>query len=214
MKPVLVGLAGGTASGKTTLSRLLVSRLGDTCSRVSHDAYYKSLPASLREHAQTYNFDHPDALESDKLVADLGSLRAGHVVDVPSYDFATHLRRPREAWRRVEPRPVILVEGILILAVPELRSLLDGSIFVQASEAVRLRRRLQRDVEERGREESDVRAQFAATVAPMHERFVEPFASEADLIVNGEGVVEESLRLVEAYIQRLLLERRGDPSID
>ena len=106
----------------------------------------------------------------------------------------------------------MLVEGILILAVPELRALLDGVVFVQASEAVRLRRRLARDVEERGREEEDVRKQFVATVAPMHDRFVEPYASEAGLIVDGEGDVEESLRSVEAYITRLREQRNITPS--
>jgi len=203
MRPILVGLAGGTASGKTTLSRLLVERLGDACSRVSHDAYYKSLPEAYRARPEAYNFDHPDALESDKLVEDLQQLCSGRTVEVPSYDFATHLRRPRAQWRSVEPRSVLLVEGILILAVPELRSMLDGVVFVQATQEVRLRRRLQRDVQERGREEADVRAQFAATVAPMHDRFVEPFATTAGLIVDGEGDVEESLRAVEAYMIRV-----------
>ena len=204
MKPLLMGLAGGTASGKTTLSRLLVERLGDACSCISHDAYYKSLPESYRACPEDYNFDHPDALESNRLVEDLRRLCDGQSVDVPSYDFATHLRRPREQWLTVTPRPVILVEGILILAVPELRVLLDGSVFVQAAQDVRLARRLKRDVEERGREEMDVRAQFEATVAPMHDRYVEPYAATAGLVVDGEGDVEESLNAVEAYIERLL----------
>ena len=210
MRPLLIGLVGGTASGKTTISRLLVQRLGDGCSYISHDAYYKSLPASYRTRPEDYNFDHPDALESSRLVEDLKRLCDGHSVDVPSYDFATHLRRPREQWLTVASRPVILVEGILILAVPELRALLDGSVFVQAAQEVRLARRLTRDVQERGREEMDVRAQFASTVAPMHDRYVEPYAGAAGLLVDGEGDVEDSLKAVEAYIERLVQARGSE----
>jgi len=212
MRPLVIGLAGGTASGKTTLSRLLVERLGSSCARISHDAYYRGLPEAYLSRPQDYNFDHPDALESDLLVRDVKVLCSGQSVEVPSYDFATHLRRPVSQWRRVDPRPVVLVEGILILAVPELRALLDGVVFVQASEAVRLRRRLARDVEERGREEDDVRKQFAATVAPMHDRFVEPYASTAGLIVDGEGDVEVSVRSVEAYMTGLRAQRNLEPS--
>jgi uridine kinase len=179
---------------------------------LSQDNFYKECTDEEMENIGNYNFDHPDALESDLLVRDVKVLCSGQSVEIPSYDFATHLRRPLSQWRRVDPRPVVLVEGILILAVPELRALLDGVVFVQASEAVRLRRRLARDVEERGREEEDVRKQFVATVAPMHDRFVEPYASTAGLIVDGEGDVEESLRSVEAYITRLREQRNIAPS--
>jgi len=182
--PFLLGIAGGSASGKTTLVRRLVERVtSTTVACVSFDAYYRDRIAPGPDGA--VNFDHPDALEAELLAAHLRALKAGRPVQIPTYDFATHRRRP--ATERIGPAGLVVVDGILLFAYPEIVALLDGRIFVSASESVRLARRLARDIRERGRTEACVRAQFAQTVGPMHDRFVEPSRVHADRLVDGEG---------------------------
>lgn len=183
---MIVGIAGGTASGKTTIARLAAERLGATL--LAHDRYY------LDAHAHT-NFDHPDALETARLVEDLDRLRAGLVAEVPVYAFATHTRA---GFEPIRPSPVVIVEGILALSDPDLRARFDLAVFVRCAADVRLIRRVRRDVAERGRTVESVFAQYLATVRPMHDRFVEPTAGFAQLVLDGEGEVEGEVgRLVE-----------------
>ena len=194
----VVGLAGGSASGKSTVARGVAEALGERCQVVSHDWYYRTIPARYAREPAQYNFDHPDALETDLLARDLDRLRAGEVALVPDYDFASHTRREREHWRLLEPRPVVLVEGILVLSDPGLRTRFDLSVFVSAPEAVRLGRRIARDVAERGRSKDQVLEQYSRTVGPMHEAFVEPAREHAHVVLDGtrdpQALVAELLR--------------------
>lgn len=189
IRPFVVGMAGGTASGKTTLAHKVAVRTGATL--ITHDRYYRS--------ADEYtNFDHPDSLETDRLIEDLDRLRAGLPAELPVYDFATHSRRPET--ERVEPCPLVVVEGILVLSSPQLRARFDLAVFVEASADVRLIRRVRRDMAERGRTLDSVLAQYMATVRPMHNRFVQPAAAHAGLVLDGEGSIDAE---VERLVRRL-----------
>lgn len=185
-RPVFIGVAGGTGSGKSTVVRRIVE--GFAVPRVAvihHDAYYRDLGDLPLEDRSKINYDHPDSLETELLVRHLRSLRAGEPVEVPVYDFARHERET--ATRTVRPASVLILDGILILAVPELRELMDVKVFVDTDADVRLMRRLRRDIEERGRAVESVLRQYALTVRPMHLEFVEPSKRWADLIVPGGG---------------------------
>lgn len=187
-RPFVVGIAGGTASGKTTLAALAVARTG--AALVTHDRYYRDADAST-------NFDHPDSLDTARLVEDLDRLRAGEPVDLPSYDFATHKRLP--TTDRLVPGPLLVVEGILVLAEPALRARFDLCVFVDAAADVRLIRRVRRDILERGRDVESVLGQYLATVRPMHEAYVAPSAAHATLRLDGEQAIEGELtRLLAA----------------
>lgn len=176
---LLVGIAGGSCSGKTTLARLLVDELGDDGTLMGFDDYYCDLGHMSYDERTAVNFDHPDALDFELFTAHLAELSAGRPVDAPVYDFGAYTRTTRT--RRVPATPVVVLDGILLLAVEACRSLLGLSIFVAAPESERLTRRLRRDIVERGRDPDSVKAQFATTVAPMHDRFVDPSAVWADL---------------------------------
>lgn len=194
MQSTVVGVVGGSGAGKTTLVRGLVDRLGSDASVLWFDEYYHDLVHLSPADRAVVNFDHPDSLDVDLLVAHLGDLLAGRSAEVPVYDFSTHTRAGRT--RRVEPGPVVVVDGILVLAFPAIRRCLDVSVFVDAPAEVRLSRRLDRDVRERGRTPESVRAQFAATVAPMHEAFVSPCSEFADLVLDGQGDLSANLDLI------------------
>lgn len=197
MRPFVVGIAGGTASGKTTIAGAACAALDAL--RLTHDRYYRNADAHT-------NFDHPDALDTARMVADLDRLRAGLDADLPDYDFSTHSRRPEE--ERVQPRAVLVVEGILVLAEPELRARMDLAVFVDAPSDLRLIRRARRDVAERGRTVESVFAQYLATVRPMHERFVEPSKAHAHLVLDGAGALSaETTRLVDHVRERLRANR-------
>ena len=201
MWSTVLGLAGGSGAGKTTLVDGLTSRLGDEASVLWFDEYYHDLAHLPVERRAVVNYDHPDSLDEALLVNHLDGLLAGRAVDVPIYDFATHTRTGRT--RRVEPRPVVVVDGILVLAAPELRRRLDLAVFVDAPVEIRLARRMDRDVRERGRTAASVQAQFEATVAPMHEAFVGPSATHADLHLDGTGDMVANLDTVMDAVEHL-----------
>lgn len=197
--PVIIGIAGGTGSGKTTVARAIYDRVGsDRIEWISHDSYYRNFDALPPEERAKINFDHPDSLESELLARHLDVLAKGSSVDVPLYDFTTHSRKPETT--RVEPRKVIIVEGILVLAEPDLRKRIDIKLFVDTPSDIRFVRRLVRDIQSRGRSLESVVAQYMTTVRPMHEEFVEPSKRFADLIIPEGG---ENLVAIDAIISRV-----------
>lgn len=202
-RPLVIGIAGGTGSGKTTIARQIHRALPvDSCTCVDHDAYYRDLAHLPFEERALTNFDHPDSLENELLIAHLEALRAGQAIQKPVYDFTTHTRS--DETLRVDPSPVLVVEGILVLADPALRALFDVKIFVDTDPDVRLMRRVRRDMQQRGRTFDDVRDQYFATVRPMHLAFVEPSRRHADLIIpeGGENRVAVGL-VVQALLGRV-----------
>lgn len=201
--PLLVAIAGGTGSGKTTLAQRLVSSLGAGVALIEHDWYYKDRSGLSNEARQQVNYDEPAALDNDLLTEHLGELRAGRAVDAPQYDFSTHTRH--RAWRRVEPAPVIVVEGILLLSIDTLASLFDLCIFVETAADIRLLRRLRRDVLERGRTLADVEEQYLRTVRPMHLLHVEPSRARAHLIVPEGGENDAAVDVIVGRLRYLLV---------
>ena len=196
---LIIGIAGGTGSGKTTVAQAILARLGaPNVSLISQDSYYldrSDLPFSERA---GLNYDHPDAFENSLLVSHLRALRAGNAVDVPVYDFSQHLRRTSTA--RIQPRPVAVVEGILVLADEGLRNMFDIRVFVDTDPDVRVLRRVTRDIDERGRTFDSVRRQYLETVKPMHDAFVEPSKRYADIIVPEGGLNETAIGLVTSRL--------------
>ncbi len=190
-RPFVIVVAGGTASGKSTIVSHFVVQTGAT--HLGHDRYYWDVPDPVG-----HDFDHPDALDTDRLVSDLEILRSGRPADVPVYDFVSHMRTPRVA--RIDPGAIIVVEGILTLADHRLVALADLTVFVDAPEEVRFARRMARDVAERGRTEASVHAQYAATVKPNHDRFVEPSRARAALVLDGTAEIAESVAALAARV--------------
>jgi len=202
-RPVCVGLAGGSGAGKSALAAELSSALGDErVLRIAQDSYYRDHPGVTPAELERFNFDHPDALETELLVTHLAELRAGRAVDVPIYDFARH-RRAVETWR-AEPRALVLVDGILALADPALRECFDLRVFVDAPESLRLERRMRRDVSERGRSAESVRSQYETTVRPMHVQFVEPSRAHADWVLSNESELARVTQTLLARVRELL----------
>ena len=187
-RTVIVVVAGGTASGKSTIVSRLVERTGAV--HISHDRYYFDAP-----NPRGHDFDHPTALDTDRMVDDVTLLKSGRSAELPVYQFASHSRSLEVEL--VEPAPLIVVEGILVLADPRVVALADVTVFVDAPEAVRFERRLARDISERGRTEDSVRAQYRETVKPNHDAFVEPSKRQASVVLDGTDDVERSVdRLV------------------
>lgn len=203
MQPIIFGVAGGTGSGKTTVAQRILELVGaDKVAFVPHDAYYRDLSHLSPDERKGFNFDHPDALETPLMVQHVKQLRAGRSIDIPVYDFKTHTRTTKTI--HIEPAPIILVEGILILAEPELRKLCNVRLFVDTDADIRLIRRLRRDIQERGRTAESVIDQYLATVRPMHMEFVEPSKRHADIIIPEGGFNEVAIEMIAARIRSLL----------
>jgi uridine kinase len=202
-RPFVVGIAGGSGSGKTTVAHKLAAAMPQgRCVTIEHDAYYRDQSHLAPEERAKTNYDHPDSLESTLLATHLRDLRAGRAVDVPIYDFATHTRR--RDTRHCEPARVIIVEGILVFTEPALREQMDIKIFVDTDADIRLMRRIRRDLEQRGRTFQSVRDQYYATVRPMHIEYVEPSKRWADLIIPEGGNNRVALDLIIAKLESVL----------
>ncbi len=201
MKPVIIGVAGGTGSGKTRLVKEMVKRLGPDITVIQHDSYYRDRSGMSEEERARVNYDHPDALETSLLVAHAQDLLGGQPVEVPVYDFSTHTRSSDVVV--VEPHGVILVEGILVLAEPDLRDLMSIRVFVDTDADIRLIRRLKRDLRDRGRTMESVVKQYMDTVRPMHLEFVEPSKRHAHVIIPEGGHNYVAVDMLVARIQDL-----------
>ena len=201
--PLIIGVAGGSGSGKTTVAQELLRRVGaDRIAYLQHDSYYKDLRMLPSTEHSEINFDHPDTLETELLIKHIIDLREFKAVQIPIYDFSTDTRKTETIT--VEPRNVILVEGILLYVEPELRKLFDVKLFVDADADIRFIRRLHRDLTERGRSTESVIEQYYATVRPMHLEFVEPSKRYADVIIPEGGHNVAALDMVTARIELLL----------
>jgi uridine kinase len=206
---MIIGVAGGTASGKTTVSkRILEAVKADHLAYLQHDAYYRDLSHLPFAERQAFNFDHPDSLEDELLIAHLEALQQGQAVEIPVYDFTQYVRTSERIL--IQPKPVILVEGILIFADKALRQLMDLKIYVDTPDDLRFIRRLQRDVLERGRTVEHVIEQYLDTVRPMHLEFVEPSKRHADVIIPHGGRNIKGIQMVVAQIERMLEFTQGN----
>ena len=206
MQPFVVGVAGGTGSGKTTVARKIAGAVpAEMVTILEHDSYYLDRPELTYEERCQLNFDHPESLESSLLLQHVRELKQGRTVEVPMYDFKIHRRSPYT--RRVEPTTIVVVEGILIFADPALREELDLKLFVDTDPDIRVLRRVRRDMEHRGRSFESVREQYYSTVRPMHLQFVEPSKRWADVIIPEGGDNHVALDLIVAKIQSVLAER-------
>ena len=214
METVLIGIAGGSGSGKSTFTNRLKDEFGDEIAVLYHDNYYKRQDAIPFEERKKVNYDHPDSLETDLLVEHLGMLKKGIAVDCPVYDYSSHNRSDKVI--HVEPRKIILVEGILLLADERVRDLIDIKIYVEADADERICRRIIRDVKERGRDIDNVVSQYLTTVKPMHYMYVEPTRSKADLVINS-GMNVVALDIIRVKISQLLhpwVEEKADQEKD
>lgn len=205
--PFVIGVAGGTASGKTTVSRRIQEAVNiANIAYLQHDNYYRDQSHLTIEQRVRTNYDHPDSLESSLLVQHVIALKTGRAIEMPLYDFSQHTRSTRT--QQVMPAPIILIEGILIFTEKDLRDLMDIRIFVDADADVRFIRRLRRDISERGRTLDSVVKQYMATVRPMHLEFVEPSKRYADVIVPQGGDNRVAMEMIVSRAQLLLQERR------
>ena len=205
MKCTVIGIAGGTGSGKSTFTNRIRDTYPNDVAILYHDNYYRSQDGVPFEERKKVNYDHPAAFETDLLIEHIKKLKTGEAVDSPTYDYKLHTRSAETV--HVEPRPVIIVEGILTLQDPELLKLFDIKIFVEADADERILRRAIRDVRERGRDLEGVAAQYLQTVKPMHYLYVEPTKSRADLVINS-GMNDVAYDLVRTKIQTLFDEAK------
>ena len=203
LDPLVIGIAGGSGSGKTTVAQEILRRVGSSqIAYLQHDSYYKELKGLPPTQRAEVNFDHPNSLDTELLIRHIKSLQDGKPVEVPIYDFSTDSRTAQSIT--VQPRRVIVVEGILIFAEAELRKLFDVKIFVDTDSDLRFIRRLQRDISERGRTTEAVIKRYQATVRPMHLEFVEPSKRYADIIIPEGGFNAAALDMVVARVEALL----------
>ena len=203
MTPVVLGIAGGTGSGKTTVARAIVERIGvNRVAYLEHDSYYHDLSHLDADDRRRVNFDHPDAFDTPLLVEHVRELLSGRSVEQPEYSYTDSVRLP--ATRTIESRPVIMVEGILALENESLRRLMDIKIFVDTDDDIRLLRRVRRDTQDRGRSLDSVLGQYEATVRPMHLAFVHPSRRHADVIIPRGGRNQVAIQMVSDGLQRRL----------
>lgn len=203
MNSVIIGICGGTGSGKTTLAQKIYNEFSSCTTLISMDSYYKNNPTIPFEEREKRNYDHPDAIETQLLIKHLKELKKGNAVDVPQYDYCSHLRK--DEYVRTESNRIIIVEGILLLENIELCNLLDIKIYVDADADLRILRRIMRDVKKRGRSLDSVVDQYRSTVKPMHEQFVEPYKRRADIIVPEGGYNSVALDVIIGSINHKLL---------
>ena len=207
MKPLIIGVVGGSGSGKTTVTRAIQDAMMVRAAFLDQDGYYKDLAHLTLEERKLVNFDHPDSIDTELMVAHLEALASGVAIDKPTYDFAAHTRAPGTV--HVEPSPIVLVDGILLFADKRLRELFDIKIYVDVADDVRFIRRLERDVLERGRTMADVIRQYLGTVRPMHLEFVEPSKRYADVILPVGGHNRIAVEMIIARVQLELQQRAG-----
>lgn len=209
-RPLIIGVVGGSGSGKTTVARAIHESTGLDAAFVDQDAYYNDLAHLTLEERKQVNFDHPDALDNDLMVRQLQQLAVGVAIEKPTYDFAAHTRAA--ATVLVEPKDIIIVDGILLFTEPRLRELFDIKLYVDVADDIRFIRRLQRDVEVRGRSMPDVIRQYLATVRPMHMEFVEPSKRYADIILPEGGHNRIGVEMIIARVRLELQRRRAERS--
>lgn len=202
MNRVIIGICGGTGSGKTTLAQKIYDEFNACATLIGMDSYYKSNPSIPLEERAKCNYDHPDAFETELLIRHLKELKKGNAVDVPQYDYCNHLRKAETV--RAESKQIIIIEGILLLENIRLCNLLDIKIYVDTDADVRILRRIMRDVNERGRSLDSVVKQYQETVKPMHEQFVEPYKRRADIIVPEGGYNSVALDVIISSINHKL----------
>jgi uridine kinase len=203
MPRMIIGICGGTGSGKTTVAKKIIAAIGESSvAYIQQDSYYRNLDAMPLDFRHQVNFDHPDAIDGELLLNQVEALRAGQCIDRPVYDFVTHSRAPGIV--RVVPLPVIIVEGILVFFDPNMRRLMDIKIFVDCDADIRFIRRLERDLRERGRTVGSVMEQYLATVRPMHLEFVEPSKRYADVILPEGGFNEVGIDLIIGKIRSVV----------
>ncbi len=205
MKPVIIGVAGGSGSGKTTVVKHIMEHVGEErIQLIEHDSYYRDLRHISFEERLKVNFDHPSSLETELMIRHVKALCEGYSVDIPVYNYQEHIRE--ELKQTVSPKPIILLDGILILSEPELRELMDFRIYVDTDDDIRLLRRLQRDIQERGRSVESVMHQYEKFVRPMHLKFVEPSKRYADIIIPRGGRNKTGLEMILALIRNKIAE--------
>ena len=198
----VIGIAGGTGSGKSTLSKRIKENLADSVTLICHDNYYKDNPHMDFEERTKVNYDHPDAFDTDLLIEHLKDLREGKEIDMPTYSFVEHARNKETV--HIKPTKVIILEGILIFENEELRNMMDMKIFVDTDADVRFIRRMSRDVKSRGRDLDSIVGQYLNTVKPMHEQFVEPSKKYADIIVPEGGYNLVALEMINERLKRIV----------
>lgn len=201
-KICVIGVAGGSASGKTTIINKVKDYFGNDIAVMSHDSYYKAHDDMPFEERSKLNYDHPDSFETERMAEDVRKLIKGYPIDMPVYDYCNHNRAKETV--RVEPKPVIILEGILILENRELRDLMDIKIFVDTDADERLIRRIQRDMVERGRSIESIVQQYCDTVKPMHEEFIEPSKKYADIIIPRGGENAPGIDMLTTYLTKML----------
>lgn len=200
---MIIGICGGTGSGKTTIARKIVDAVGkENVILVEQDSYYRNLSDMPLDERHQANFDHPDAIDSDMLVNHLKRLKGGHAIEMPVYDFKSHTRS--DVTEHIDPKPVVLVEGILIFSETRVLDILDVRVFVDTPDDIRFIRRLRRDIAERGRTVESVVAQYFATVRPMHFEFVEPSKRNADIIIPEGGNTDIGIEFLCSKIREEL----------